>query len=241
MPIREGLSPEQYLRSQIHRYYLVAFLTLCLVVVVVFTLARPVSPQIRKAVPFNRTFQFSQPSFNISAPIPPGFGGFTSLGHDTSLHGKVKITKIRMTLEANSKSNVGFADVWAFLGPQAFTCAQSRRLFPEGPATFNQVNTYPWDLKCDDAPTQVKLACGRPGDMPASATFSITFDFTSHKALTDPLLDCNPPKSELNDSMSLENGLYVQLFIWTGFTNANIDIGNTQMRVEGIFLENSDE
>jgi hypothetical protein len=201
----------------------------------------PAQPPIKNAVHFTRTFQFSQPSFNISAPTPPNFGGFTSLGRDTSLHGRVKITKIRITLDAKSKSNVGFGDIWAFLGPQAFTCAQSRRLFPEGPATWDQINTYPWDLKSNDAPTQVKLACGRPGDMPASATFSIIFDFTSHSALTDPLLDCNPPKSELNDSMFLENGLFAQLFIWTGAPHADIDIGNTQMQVEGVFLENGAE
>jgi hypothetical protein len=79
----------------------------------------PAQPPIKNAVHFTRTFQFSQPSFNISAPTPPNFGGFTSLGRDTSLHGRVKITKIRITLDAKSKSNVGFGDIWAFLGPQA--------------------------------------------------------------------------------------------------------------------------
>jgi hypothetical protein len=186
-------------------------------------------------VHFTQTFHFSQPPFTISAPTPPNFGGFTSLERDASLHGKIKIAKLTITFDATSKSNVGFGDVWAFLGPQEFTGKQSQRLFPVGPATWSNIVTYPWDLVTDDAPSQVKLACGRPGDMPSKARFSIVFDFM-HKPVSEPRLDCTV-KSSINDEMYLENGLYSQLFLWTGFPSADIEIDKIQMDVEGIFLD----
>src|SRR6266566_9860104 len=169
-------------------------------------------------VHFNRTFHFTQPSFNISAPTPPNFGGFTSLERDASLKGRVKVIKIRMLVEATSRSSVGFGDLWAFLGPQKFTGKQSQRPFPVGTATWGDIITYPWDLVNDDAPTQVKLACGRPQDqpMPTTATWSVTFDFTTHNPSAEPYLGCSR-KSSINDPMFLDNGLYAQLYLWTGF------------------------
>jgi hypothetical protein len=39
IPIKEGLSPEQYLRSRIHYYYFLAFSILCLVIVTIFVVS----------------------------------------------------------------------------------------------------------------------------------------------------------------------------------------------------------
>lgn len=183
---------------------------------------------------FQRTFQFRQPVFNI-APSPLLKYGFTSLEHDGSLTGKIQITKITIVVRTKNNSDNVFGDLWAFLGPKAIRGQQSHRTFPAGSATWSDIDTYPWDL-LSDAPAQVKLTFGRSEPVTASYTYTVTYDFATHTATVEPPMECTT-KSYMDEPMYLEDGLYVQLFIWTGAPRVNIDIGETKIDVEGVYVD----
>jgi hypothetical protein len=186
---------------------------------------------------FHLTFHFAQPVFNI-APSPTLNFGFTSLEHDTSLEGKVQITKITMIVQTANKSDNVFGDMWVFLAPTVITGKQSGNPFPVGPGTLADIRAYPWDL-LSDAPTQLKLTFGRSEPVTASYKYIVTYDFTTNLATLEPALQpllTSSTKSVLNPPMELTNGLYAQMFIWTGAPRADIDIDQARMEVEGIYF-----
>ena len=144
-----------------------------------------------------------------------------------------------MVVQTINKSNNVFGDLWAFLGPTVIKGKQSGRIFPVGSGTWADINTYPWDLLAD-APTQLKLTFGRAQPVTASYTYSVTYDFTTHAAIVEPPIEPAlgyTTKSSSNDPMYLTDGLYAQLFIWTGAPRVNIDVGETKMEVEGVYVD----
>jgi hypothetical protein len=177
-----------------------------------------------KMVGFHRTIRFKGGPFNIAAQPALNFG-FSSLERDASFLGKdVKVNKIEVTVASTNHSDQICCDIWVFLGPAPVQ-------FPEGATTVSQVGSYPWDIN-RDVPTQVKLNVGRPGSDTGSYSYHVTYDYSDGACIVEPTMGFTI-KSSLNQSMTLPNGLYAQVLVWTGFQRANLDVRVISVHIEG--------
>jgi len=179
----------------------------------------------RSSQAFSRAIHFKIIPFSIT-PSPTLKFGFSSLERDATLTSReVRITKLTVTMKTLNRATTVCCDVWMFLGPAPFE-------FPEGKATVAQMGSYPWDVN-RNAPTQVKLNLGRPGSDPGSHTYVVTYNFATETCAISPTMGC-AVKAFKNLQMVLPDGLYAQVFVWTGFQGADMEIADITLDVEGV-------
>src|SRR5260370_25172375 len=177
-------------------------------------------------VRFHRTYKFKGNFFTIS-PTPSLNFRFSTLERDDSLVNMVQIGKLTVNVETANHSDKICCDIWIFLGASPFE-------FPEGATTVSQVGSYPWDIS-RDSPTQVKMVVGRPGSNTQSYSYRVTYDFASGTCTVDPTMGC-VIKASKNLPMTLPNGLYAQVLVWTGFTEANLEARPVTIELNRTFL-----
>jgi hypothetical protein len=176
------------------------------------------------SVPFKRTFHFNGKAIRVT-PSPTLDFGFSSLELDPTSAGQtVTVTQLKAIFKSINHSKVICCDVWMFLGTAPFQ-------FPEGASTVSQIGSYPWDV-LREAPTQVKLNLGRPGESPDSYNYAVTYSFLNGTCAVIPAMGC-AVKAFKNLPMSLTSGLYAQVFVWTGFVGADLEIEQIELEVEG--------
>ncbi len=156
--------------------------------------------------------------------------GFSSLGLEPSMvGGGIKISKVRVSLDVVNKGQIAWCDVWVFLGPS---------FFPP-PFTKNgggQKGTDPGSIDPGTglAPTQVKFVIGAPSGMSfpqGRSTLWASYDFSTEAKDAQPSFVTL--KGAVNVPMSLRNGLYAQVLVWTGDYRSNLEIRSIGLDVEG--------
>jgi hypothetical protein len=176
-------------------------------------------------VAFKATFRFRSLPMNVSSMQGYHYG-FSSLELDRALTGdRVRIRSVRVELKILAHSSVADCDTWVLLGPSPF--AFNAGGVSGGPSPYDIVPSLAV------APTQVRLVLGTPGNSvipkESEASFRGTYDFESGK----PGGDYRFFKESYGGTMKLRNGLYAQVFVWTGNPNVNVDVEGITLFIEG--------
>ena len=179
------------------------------------------------AAPFETTYTFSG-GFNIYGypPVPQvnGFDYyFTPVALNTSLLGTgATISSVEVSSFGHNNGDVINFDWEIFLGPSSFG-------LPEG--QFTQTHVDPVSGYSRTAPTQVQFVIGSQADT-QSYQFSGNYNFGTNAITATPYLALL--KNASTSPMDLTDGLYAQLFFWTGDNrNVNIQFDDVTLTVRG--------
>jgi hypothetical protein len=176
---------------------------------------------------FKSTFKFSGFPLNLSLTFDPTqFNyGYTSLESDRTVTGEgIRIKSVRVDLKVRVHLEHACCDVWVLLGP--------------GPALFMpgaiSASTYSFVAPSHQiAPVQAQFVIGNGGQPLTKedvVPFYATYDFESGQwggNVDSTTKEFSAPQ------LSLPNGLYAQVFLWSGNTAVNLDIESLSLVVEG--------
>lgn len=190
---------------------------------VMFLLGTGAAQKVQAQATFARTYNFPG-SLNLACCSSINYG-FSPVLNDTSLSGTVQITTITVTATVlvNSPNILGVADFdWEVLmGP-------SSPGFTPGQVTNG---SYPGYIT-SDAPTQFHPAPNLNASAGQMLTFTNSYDFTTG-TLTAPSPEIVYLYGASAPPMDLNNGLYIQVFAWSGGTNVDLTMSNIQVVVTG--------
>ena len=185
------------------------------------------TPTPGNCVPFEVTFNFTG-GFHIygQEPDPHIYGFdyyFTPLALDPSLLGNgVTISSINVSAPGTSQGEVINWDWEVFLGPSPFG-------LPEGQFVATHVDPVSGYIR--NAPTQLQFVDGVLFAQ-GNYIFSGNYDFVTNTMTATPSLEIL--KNASTSEMDLPNGLYAQLFFWTGDNrNCYISFEDVTLTVRG--------
>lgn len=182
-------------------------------------------------VPFERTYTFNggfQIDFAEEDALVWNYNSyyFSPVITDPTLANKlIQIKSIDLSSPAviNSSSAGGW-DWDVFLGESSFG-------LPEGQIN-NTRNNPNWDFAYT-ASNQLQVSLKQPAG-PGNYAFTCSYDARTKEVVASSGLDW--VKSAINPSMLLKDGLYAQLFFWTGDSLCDIMFGDTTMTISGWIL-----
>lgn len=162
------------------------------------------------------TYSFSNPlELGCCSPLTYGF---TSLIHDATITGQdLQVASITLTATATVTTPDPYGDA-------GFDWIVSIGSQPFGSPAGQESGGNPAGIT-NTAPTQLHTAQASSATAGTTLTFKTTYNFRS------ATLTSNPAGHIVADSapvMNLSSGLYIQVFAWTGDTNAVLTLSNIQ-------------
>jgi hypothetical protein len=177
--------------------------------------------------PFQAIFELDGGGHIFGYPPNPQVNGFdyffTPLELDTDLSGTgVTIANVEVSAFGENNGSVVNWDWEVHLGPEPFG-------LPEG--QFVETHVRPIIGYTRTAPTQLRIVIGSQFDT-NSYPFSVNYSFTDHTIAVVPYL--SQIKAAFTSPQDLPDGLYAQLFFWTGDNRiCDITFGDATLVVRG--------
>jgi hypothetical protein len=183
-------------------------------------------------VPFKSSFHFR--NANIKAQVEDGQQawsyGFSSLERDPAIVGtNVILKKVKVSLDVDCAASALNMDVWALFGGTDFGLPVGQITHGGYPPFFinganGQGNPTP--------PTQLKVGIG--GDRCPSQIWA-QYEFATGARSGAP--GFSSLKESFNPPMRLTEGLFAQLFVWTGDPRYAVQVYGATVEAEGTLIE----
>jgi hypothetical protein len=177
--------------------------------------------------PFKSIIRFN--NLNLDASVEDGQAywnyGFTSVEDDPKVIGNnVIIKQVKATLDVTCEPKAFNADIWILLGGADFGLPPGQKNHAGYPP--NVINGG--NSEGNPTPqTQLKIGIGG-GDCPPQ--ISVDYDFITQKRSG---LNFHSLKESFNPPMQLSDGLFAQVFVWTGDPRYKLHVHGVTLELAG--------
>jgi len=183
--------------------------------------------------PFKHDFIFGQSAFNVSRDNEGWYQGASPLGKTEEFNGRqVKIDKLTVTLDIGNKEHQLDCDAWVYVGSAPFGFSGN------GGSVVN--GGYPIQNEpsaARNAPVIAKFVIGSSEISefpPGHQTVWATYDYLKQQPAGYPQID--RVKQSVSQPITVDNGLYGQVFVWTGNPANNLDVMGLKLQIEGTWV-----